>query len=96
MSQQPNSGIKLSWAAEGRESEDAGELLLLTLPPSPDLHSSPPFKDQSTAAPLALSHAHTRTAPACTHLGGTHVRLHFESSDPQLNYIWSVLARVCS
>lgn len=48
MSQQPNSNIKLSWAAERksrREREQRGFLLMLS--PSPDLHSSKPFKKRS-------------------------------------------------
>lgn len=86
MSQQPNSDIKLSWAAEG---EERGRCLLLTLSPSPDLHSSQPFKkspfkNRLSATTAASFHAHTFEA---------HVRLHFQSSDLRLNYIWSVLAR---
>lgn len=53
MSQQPNSNIKLSWAAEGKsrlEREERG--LLLMLSPSPDLHSSKPFKNPLKTDPF--------------------------------------------
>lgn len=54
MSQQPNSNIKLSWAAEGKSrTQRCGErCLLLTLSPSPDLHSSKPFKNPLKTDPF--------------------------------------------
>lgn len=58
MSQQPNSNIKLSWAAEGKSRME--KCLLLTLSPSPDLHSSKPFKNRT------LLHTCTHTVPTYT------------------------------
>lgn len=61
MSQQPNSNIKLSWVAEGKSrTKRCGERgLLLTLYPSPDLHSSKPFKNQLLLHPLAHIQCYT-------------------------------------
>lgn len=66
MSQQPNSNIKLSWAAERksrREREQRGFLLMLS--PSPDLYSSKPFKN------CPLLHTQTHLVPTYK-LGRTH------------------------
>lgn len=66
MSQQPNSNIKLSWAAEGK-SGTQWRCLLLTLSPSPDLHSSKPFKIPLKNQPLLHAHTHTAASPSNTH-----------------------------
>lgn len=73
MSQQPNSNIKLSWAAEGKSRmERCGErCLLLTLSPSPDLHSSKPFKNPLKTP---FTHSHTYSATIYTQ---EHPGLHF-------------------
>lgn len=71
MSQQPNSNIKLSWEAEGKSRTlRCGEkCLLLTLSPSPDLHSSKPFKNPLKNRPLLHTRTHTVPpyAPRNTH-----------------------------
>lgn len=75
MSQQPNSNIKLSWAAEGKSrTRRCGErCLLLTLSPSPDLHSSKPFKNPLKTEPFytTRTHAVPPYTPRNTHTRGS-------------------------